>query len=82
MMRKLAISMIEWYQKEISPHSNHKCRHTPTCSAYAKECYTRFNFVKASFLTIKRILTCNPLFKPKYDPVPEKKIKEKKIKSL
>ncbi|MDY0294289.1 MAG: membrane protein insertion efficiency factor YidD [Acholeplasmataceae bacterium] len=77
-MRKLAIRLIEWYQKEISPHSNHKCRHTPTCSAYAKECYVRFNFFKASFLTTKRILTCNPLFKPKYDPVPEKKIKEKK----
>jgi putative membrane protein insertion efficiency factor len=76
-MNKVAIHFIEWYQKEISPHSNHKCRHTPTCSAYAKECYTRFNFFKASFLTTKRILTCNPLFKPKYDPVPEKKEKKK-----
>ena len=82
MMRKYAIRMIEWYQKEISPNSNHKCRHTPTCSVYAKECYIRFNFFKASFLTAKRILTCNVFFKPKYDPVPEKKVKEKKIKSL
>lgn len=38
-------------------------------------------FVKASFLTTKRILTCNPLFKPKYDPVPEKKIKQHKDKN-
>jgi uncharacterized protein len=80
-MKKIAISLIEWYQRDISPNSNHKCRHTPTCSAYAKECYVRFNFVKASFLTSKRILTCNPLFKPKYDPVPEKKIKIKKIRA-
>lgn len=78
MMKKLAIRLIEWYQVEISPHSNHKCRHTPTCSAYAKECYVRFNFFKASFLTAKRILTCNPLFKPKYDPVPEKKSKKER----
>ncbi len=77
-MNKFAISLIEWYQRDISPNSNHKCRHTPTCSAYAKECYTRFNFVKASLLTTKRILTCNPLFKPKYDPVPEKKVKRSK----
>jgi uncharacterized protein len=77
-MKKLAIRLIEWYQREISPNSNHKCRYTPTCSAYAKECYVRFNFFKASFLTIRRILKCNPLFKPKYDPVPEKKIKKHK----
>ncbi|MBE0701417.1 MAG: membrane protein insertion efficiency factor YidD, partial [Acholeplasmataceae bacterium] len=47
-------------------------------SAYAKTCYERFNFFKASFLTAKRILTCNPLFKSKYDPVPEKKDKQNK----
>lgn len=76
-MNKIPIKLIEWYQRDISPNSNHKCRHTPTCSAYAKECYVRFNFFKASFLTAKRILSCNPLFKPKYDPVPEKKIKHK-----
>jgi hypothetical protein len=80
-MNKNAIKLIEWYQKEISPNSNHKCRHTPTCSAYAKTSYERFNFIKASFLTTKRILTCNPLFKPKYDPVPEKKVR-KKIEKL
>jgi len=79
-MRKLAIKLIEWYQRDISANSNHKCRHTPTCSHYAKQSYERFNFVKASFLTTKRILTCNPLFKPKYDPVPEKKIKVVKEK--
>ena len=79
-MRKIAIKLIEWYQRDISPHSNHKCRYLPTCSQYAKECYIRFNFFKASFLTAKRILKCNPLFKPKYDPVPEKKIRKKHLK--
>ncbi|MFA5560891.1 MAG: membrane protein insertion efficiency factor YidD [Acholeplasmataceae bacterium] len=75
MFNKLAIRLIEWYQKKISPHSPPRCRYHPTCSAYAKICYERFNFFKASFLTAKRILKCNPLFKPKYDPPPEKKIK-------
>jgi uncharacterized protein len=77
-MNKFAIKAITWYQHNISPNSSHKCRHTPTCSAYAKTSYERFNFFKASYLSTKRILTCNPLFKPKYDPVPEKK--EKKTK--
>ncbi|MGE4321360.1 MAG: membrane protein insertion efficiency factor YidD [Acholeplasmataceae bacterium] len=79
-MNKLPIKLIKWYQTEISPNSNHKCRHHPTCSNYAITAYQRFNFVKASFLTTKRILTCNPLFKPKYDPVPEKKIRKHREK--
>lgn len=77
-LNKFAIKLIEKYQKDISPTKNVKCRHKPTCSAYAKTAYERFNFFKASFLATKRILTCNPLFKPKYDPVPEKKVKKKK----
>ncbi len=80
-MNKLPIRLIKWYQKEISPNSNHKCRHYPTCSNYAITAYSRFNFIKASFLTTKRILSCNPLFKPKYDPVPEKKLREHKHKN-
>lgn len=77
-MRKLAIKLILWYQNKISPNKPKRCRHTPTCSNYALEAYQRFNFFKATFLSVKRILTCNPLFKPKYDPVPEKKIKIKR----
>lgn len=80
-MRKLALKLINWYQTKISPNKKRPtCRHRPTCSNYAKESYIRFNFFKASFLTAKRILTCNPLFKPKYDPVPEVKIRKKKTK--
>ncbi len=78
-MNKIPIKTIQWYQQNISPHSGHHCRHKPTCSAYAVTAYERFNFFKASFLTAKRILTCNPLFKPKYDPVPEKKVRTRKM---
>ncbi|WP_035368341.1 membrane protein insertion efficiency factor YidD [Acholeplasma hippikon] len=76
-MKKLAIKSIKWYQRTLSPIKKHKCRHTPTCSAYALEAYQTHNFFYASLLTSKRLLTCNPLFKPKYDPVPPKKEKHK-----
>lgn len=75
------IKLIRWYQNKISKNKEPRCRHKPTCSNYALTSYERFNFFKASYLTTKRILTCNPLFKPKYDPVPEKKIKQKKSKN-
>ncbi|HLT00497.1 MAG TPA: membrane protein insertion efficiency factor YidD [Acholeplasma sp.] len=76
-MKKLAIKAIRWYQRNLSGGKMHKCRHNPTCSNYAIEAYEKHNFIYASFLTTKRILTCNPLFKPKYDPVPEPKHKNK-----
>lgn len=76
-MKKFAIKAIKWYQKNISPTKSHKCRHYPTCSNYALEAYDKHNFFYATYLTSKRILTCNPLFKPKYDPVPEPKVKKK-----
>lgn len=79
MRNKLPLKLINWYQNGISPNTPPKCRYTPTCSQYAKECYEKFNFVKASFLTTKRLLRCNPLFKGGYDPVPLTKEEKRKI---
>lgn len=80
-MNKLMIKLIKWYQKHISPNKPPRCRHTPSCSNYGLESYERFNFFKATYLTTKRIISCNPLAKPKYDPVPEKKERKRKSKN-
>lgn len=69
-MNKVMIKIIKAYQSNISSQTGPRCRHTPTCSQYGLECYESHNFLKATLLTTKRVLTCNPLFKPKYDPVP------------
>ncbi|MDE7263425.1 MAG: membrane protein insertion efficiency factor YidD [Anaeroplasmataceae bacterium] len=76
---KLPIRLIEHYQQGISSSTPPRCRFTPTCSQYAKECYQKFGFAKASFLVTKRLLKCNPLFKPGYDPVPLTKKEMKQI---
>ena len=85
MKNKLPIRLINWYQREISPNTSKKCRYIPTCSQYAKECYQKFNFVKASYLSSKRFLKCTPFFKGGYDPVPltkeEKKALENEIEN-
>ena len=78
-MNKLCIKLIEFYKRKISPGMSKKCRFYPTCSSYGLECYKRFNFFKASFLTFWRIIRCNPWNKGGYDPVPEKKSKLKKL---
>ena len=70
MKNKLPIKFITWYQDKISANTEPRCRYYPTCSNYAKECYQKFNFFKASFLTTKRLLTLNRFHKCGYDPVP------------
>lgn len=72
---KLPIKLIKKYQSNTS--RTPKCRHYPSCSNYSLECYQKFNFFKATFLTIYRILRCNPLSKNIYDPVPFSKQEKK-----
>ena len=72
------IKLIKKYQNNKPPGTPARCVHYPTCSAYSIECYEKFNFFKATFLTIKRILFCTPLNRKFYDPVPYTK-EEKKI---
>ena len=78
-MKKISIKLIRFYQKHLSVIFGNNCRHIPTCSNYALEAYQKHNFLYASFLTIYRILRCNPLGKGGYDPVPEPK---KRIKNV
>ena len=79
-MNKLMIKLIEKYQSTTT-NSKKRCRYVPTCSEYSKECYEKFNFFKASFLTFFRILRCNPLFKGGYDPVPLSRKEKKEAKN-
>ena len=72
MKNKWIVKKIENYQKNVPDEIHYRCRHRPTCSEYARQAYSRYNFFYASFLTTKRLLKCNRLFKPKYDPVPIK----------
>ena len=36
-MKKLMLSLIRFYRKQISPHTPPSCRFIPTCSQYAYE---------------------------------------------
>lgn len=73
-MKQLSIYLIKLYQK-IPGQWHASCRYYPTCSNYAIEAIERYGFIYGWYLSIKRILKCNPLTKPGYDPVPQKKKK-------
>lgn len=74
-MKNIIIKLIKKYQK-IPGNFHNNCRFIPTCSNYAIEAIEVYGTVKGSYLTIKRLLKCNPLSKPGYDPVPKKGVKK------
>lgn len=71
-MKKIFIFIIDIYRKIISPLFMPCCRFYPTCSTYARQAIVKFGVIKGTYLSVKRILKCNPLFKGGNDPVPEK----------
>jgi len=72
-MKKILIKAIRWYQRHISANTPPTCRHYPTCSAYAIEALEVHGALVGTFLTIKRLLKCNPCFRPRMDLVPPKR---------
>tara|TARA_B100001750_G_scaffold40536_1_gene29409 strand:+ start:761 stop:973 length:213 start_codon:yes stop_codon:yes gene_type:complete len=67
----VAIKIIRLYQKGISPYIPSVCRYEPTCSQYSIEAIKKFGTFKGFFLTVKRLLRCNPLGGKGYDPIPK-----------
>ncbi len=66
----LFINIIKIYQRFISPFFPSSCKFSPSCSKYGIEAINKYGSVKGVFLTIKRILRCNPWSKGGYDPIP------------
>ena len=66
----LLILLIRIYQITLSPFIGRNCRYTPTCSNYGIEAIKKYGAIKGGWLTLKRILSCNPWGGSGYDPVP------------
>ncbi|MBE6336572.1 MAG: membrane protein insertion efficiency factor YidD [Lentimicrobiaceae bacterium] len=67
---KFLILLIRIYQLTLSPFIGNQCRYTPTCSNYGIEAIKKYGAIKGGWLTLKRILSCNPWGGSGYDPVP------------
>lgn len=76
--KRAAIIAINCYQLLLSPdHSWLKakypygyCRFYPSCSEYAKQAIIKFGLLKATWLSVKRLLKCHPWAEPKIDLIP------------
>lgn len=64
------IGLIKLYQYLLSPILGASCRYTPTCSQYGIEAVKKYGAFKGGWLTLKRIVRCNPWGGHGHDPVP------------
>lgn len=70
-MKKLTISLLKFYKKNISPYINKGfvcCKYHPTCSEYMMQAIEKNGF-KGFLQGVWRFLRCNPFSKGGYDPV-------------
>ena len=76
----LPLLAIRLYQIFLSPFLGRNCRFEPSCSHYAQDAFRTHGFFRGMYLTIYRILRCNPWCKAGYDPVPPRAEKRKQDK--
>ena len=67
---RLAVRLIAFYKRHLSPLLPPMCRFQPTCSEYMATAVTRYGLCRGGLLGTRRLLRCNPFFPGGYDPVP------------
>ena len=70
----VALGLLWLYKRLFSPvfyFLGARCRHEPTCSAYAAEAFQKHRLGRAFWLILSRICRCHPLGSHGFDPVPE-----------
>ncbi|MGD2170027.1 MAG: membrane protein insertion efficiency factor YidD [Chlamydiota bacterium] len=68
-MVKVILFILRMYQKFLSPLLGQRCRFYPSCSNYAMQAFSKYGIIKGFYLSLKRILKCNPFHKGGYDPL-------------
>ncbi|MGB9773579.1 MAG: membrane protein insertion efficiency factor YidD [Bacteroidota bacterium] len=69
-MKRVLILLVRGYQFFLSPLFQNSCRFYPTCSQYSIEALQKHGALRGLWLSVKRVLRCNPFHPGGYDPVP------------
>ncbi len=66
----LMIGFVRLWRLLISPLYGNVCKYHPSCSAYGLKALQTHGALKGGWLTVHRIVRCNPWSLGGYDPVP------------
>ncbi|MDX6274315.1 MAG: uncharacterized protein QOJ92_1525 [Frankiales bacterium] len=69
-LRRALTAPITGYQRLVSPMFGPRCRYYPSCSSYALEALTRHGALRGGWLSLWRLLRCNPFSPGGVDHVP------------
>jgi len=69
--RRFLMGVVKAYRLVLSPWLGSSCRFEPTCSAYSLQALEQHGASAGSYLTLKRLVRCNPWCQGGHDPVPQ-----------
>jgi hypothetical protein len=69
-MKRIALALIQFYQRAISPALPPTCRFVPSCSEYTYQAIAKYGFWKGTWMGLRRLSRCHPFNPGGYDPVP------------
>ncbi|MBW4436169.1 MAG: membrane protein insertion efficiency factor YidD [Pleurocapsa minor GSE-CHR-MK-17-07R] len=69
-MKWLALRLLRFYKRFLSPMLPSACRFEPTCSVYMYQAIEKHGVFKGGWMGIRRIGRCHPFHPGGYDPVP------------
>jgi uncharacterized protein len=65
------ILLVRGYQVTFGALLPPVCRYEPSCSRYSIQALQRHGAVRGGWLTVRRLVRCNPWGGMGYDPVPD-----------
>ena len=69
-MRALAIAVLRFYKRFISPMLPPMCRFEPTCSMYMMQAIEKHGVLRGTWLGMRRLSRCHVFNPGGWDPVP------------
>lgn len=70
--QRTLMAMVRGYRLLLSPWLGGACRFEPTCSAYSLYALEKHGAAVGAYMTVCRLVRCQPFCKGGHDPVPER----------
>jgi uncharacterized protein len=69
-VRSVALVLLRFYKRLISPLLPPMCRFEPTCSVYMMDAVRKYGAARGIWMGIRRLGRCHPFNPGGWDPVP------------